>query len=1307
MERKNANIDDVIRTVETASAKELEELAGIREAVEDLKGGRVATVDPVSRSVSALNRTIENSRPDFVANAPSVDPIVEAMKRLNLGDVSRIREDKVTNRAQQAAPTAHNPPNRRREAITEDVKAQRLETVKLARDLKGERVATVDPVSRSVSALNRTIENSRPDFVANAPSVDPIVDAMKRLNLGDVSRVVQEGIAQQEQQAKSTTPKGKKRRRKAIPEDIKAQRTEAAEHAREMFDQKGGAQKSQNQRDARGRFIGKSGSKAAAEDARAERAEKARRKEDDERLNAESGLLKKLSKVAEGIGNPSETRAVDALGYAVAGPLWAAGKELGGISKEVGGSLNGARKSIADVIRGNDDNSRRKGFFRRKSQNSADVVQVNTQKRTVQELQEQTSEIKEGNDKILSALDQIAKNTGKKKGGLLSKLFSLLGKGAGGVASLLMGRGMLKKAGALAFGALGAKKLVGMLRGGGKKTLAHEGGDLAARAAGKLGLKAVGKGALRAIPLVGTVAGGIYDAVTGWNDTEAQRRAFGLKSGQDPSFQQKAAYTLANVLDMGGLVSGISSAIGEVLKSLGFEDIGNMLQSFSTESIAQAIDSGITNLETYISNLGDTISTKFDDYTAKIGDAVSAWFSDTSNKLLEKLDAIKDFFTVDNLKQVFSDAIDSAIDFIKNPGKHIKEAAGNIWDGVKNLPGKALDAAVDAVKNTPAAMIVSKIPNPIGEANAKEITPELKAPVNSEANAKEIAPELKAPVNSEANAKEITPELKAPVNSEANAKEIAPELKAPVNSEANAKEITPELKAPVNSHQETSDSKTESDAKQTNIVTRVINAALDTAKDSNKTVKETANQIINANAVETGNSALQKIDKAIGQNSSSSSSLNTTGTRNDIQKAADTYNNGRLDVKVGGLGAEGKANLDKLAPYFAELENKYGLPEGTLYSIAATESGGDPNAKSPLTRSPDGKLSGGALGMFQFTSIARKETGISEQDAFDPVKSAEAAALLMSKYLKQANGDLNEAITAYNAGFGTINKWKKGTGDLSKENREYAIKVNTHRARYLGGEIYTPEAGAQGGAQYGVRGPLPDNAVIDQSTGLAFTPGDSPFEKGGLVDKIGNAVGVNDLVNKFMNGRGMRREVVQGTLEERARGKGTATAAGNVYVDTPMPVEEARPVANNSSYFDQLGAQMGIDGLFDKLRNSPGMRKNNAPEPASTSQVTTAANDLQQPTGRMQIDGQVISDLGGSGAKPTMQLADNTVSLDGETKRLFAQMTSLLARIEEHTKDSAKGQGTVVKVSTPQPGVMRTVPLSIDDPLMNDYARVD
>ncbi|OXJ66125.1 transglycosylase [Escherichia coli] len=1126
MERKNANIDDVIRTVETASAKELEELAGIREAVEDLKGGRVATVDPVSHSVSALNRTIENSRPDFVANAPSVAPIVEAMKRLNLGDVSR---------------------------------------------------------------------------------------------------VVQEDVALQEPQAKSTTRKGKKRRKKAITEDVKAQRTEAAEHAREMFGQKGGAQKSQNQRDARGRFIGKPGSKAAAEDARAERAEKARRKEDDERLNAESGLLKKLSKVAEGIGNPSETRAVDALGYAVAGPLWAAGKELGGISKEVGGSLNGARKSIADVIRGNDDNSRRKGFFRRKSQNSADVVQVNTQKRTVQELQDQTSEIKEGNDKILSALDQIAKNTGKKKGGLLSKLFSLLGKGAGGIASLIFGRGALKKVGSMALGALGIKKVASLLGFGGKKAAAKEAGELATRGAGKLatkgleklGVKAFAKGALRAIPLVGTVAGGIYDAVTGWNDTEAQRRTFGLKDGEDPSFQQKAAYTLANVLDMGGLVSGISNAIGGVLKSLGFEDIGNMLQSFSTESIAQAIDSGITNLETYISNLGDTISTTFNDYTAKIGDAISAWFSDTTKNLNEKLDAIKNFFTVDNLKQVFSDAINSAIDFIKNPGKYIKEAGSNLWSAAKELSGEVVDAAV---QSTPVAWVASKLVK-----------------------------------------------------------------------KADAKEVKPELKTPAKERQEGNAPKTEYTPKKGNIVTRVVNASLDTAKDSNKTVKETANQIINANAVETGNKAAQTIDAALGQ---SATGKEEALSAYEIDKRR--FNNGK-DVSLPKLNAAGYQWISDNADYFDELERKYGLEKGILSAVASAESSAGQRTGNPVDKNGN-KLSS-ALGAFQITKGTREDLGLSDADAMDTRKAADGAARYLSMLMNRYNGDQGRAIAAYHAGMGHVDKGRvvAGTG-------EYVTRVRGYQQMLNNGAVYGSKVDHSAPA---IHEKLPDNAVIDQSTGLAFTPGDSPFEKGGLVDKIGNAVGVNDLVNKFMNGRGMRREVVQGTLEERARGKGTATAAGNVYVDTPMPVEEARPVASNSSYFDQLGAQMGIDGLFDKLRNSPGMRKNNAPEPASTSLVTTAANDLQQPTGRMQIDGQVISDLGGSGAKPTMQLADNTVSLDGETKRLFAQMTSLLARIEEHTKDSAKGQGTVVKVSTPQPGVMRTVPLSIDDPLMNDYARVD
>ncbi|ECN1304354.1 lytic transglycosylase domain-containing protein, partial [Salmonella enterica subsp. enterica serovar Muenchen] len=112
--------------------------------------------------------------------------------------------------------------------------------------------------------------------------------------------------------------------------------------------------------------------------------------------------------------------AVDAVGYAVGGPLWAIGKELGGITKEVGGTVNNARKSMAEVFKGDNDGKRRGFFGRRKSQNSADVVQLNTQKRTVQELEDQTDAIKEGDQKIIDRLDKIEGNTGKKGGGIFS-----------------------------------------------------------------------------------------------------------------------------------------------------------------------------------------------------------------------------------------------------------------------------------------------------------------------------------------------------------------------------------------------------------------------------------------------------------------------------------------------------------------------------------------------------------------------------------------------------------------------------------------------------------------------------------------------------------------------------------------------------------------------------------------------------------------------------------------------------------------------------------------------------------------------
>ncbi|ECJ2317991.1 lytic transglycosylase domain-containing protein [Salmonella enterica subsp. diarizonae] len=1081
MERKNAGIGDVIKAVDVASAKELQELAHIRKSVDSLKGHVVVQDEKIPRTVAVREKNAKESVSETVSpEKEAANEIVAAMKKLNLGGAPR-----------DESPAAA----------------------------------------------------SKPD---NSGITTPV------------------GERRQQSQKNNLTP---------------AQMTDAANQARKVFSRAAGGGENKSKavtRDARGRF---SGNKAASDEVKAEHIEKARHFNEEKEQEERESFLKKLTKAAGELENPSETRAVDAVGYAVGGPLWAIGKELGGITKEVGGTVNNARKSMAEVFKGDDDGKRRGFFGRRKSQNSADVVQLNTQKRTVQELEDQTDAIKEGDQKIIDRLDKIEGNTGKKGGGIFSKLFNMFGKGGKGVVTLLggllggrllgkiiggkLGGRAVGKVGAMALGGLGLNKMARSLFGGGAGSgaaLAEGGGALAAKGVGRLGVKALGKGMLRAIPIVGTIAGGIYDGITGWNNADAQRKAFGLSDGEDPTTQQKTAYTLANILDMGGLISGLSGAIGSALKSMGFDAIGDMLQSFSTDSIAQAINGSLTSVGNYISNLGDTITSTFDNYTAKVGETVSGWFGTIKTELTNKLDSVVKFFTVENLKKVFEGAINSIIDFIKHPVVHITSGVKQVYEKGKEKVVELRDAAIDTaaeLKNS-ASNLISWIGDGIRDGR-----------------------------------------------------------KAVVHG-------------------------TET----------MLTKAVDTAKAAPQKAGEAIKSVIDSDVVETAKSGARYLENTVGEGAVAAANTarlaggNITGSdRSDVQKAADTYNDGKLNVKESNPDALGAKNLKRMEPLFKSLEKQYNLPEGALYSIAATESKGHADAVSPT----------GARGMFQFTGIAREEVGMSDSDAWDPEKSAVGAAKLLSKYLEQANGDWNEAVTAYNAGFGTINKWKKGERELTKENKEYAIKVNTHRARYLGGETYTPGAGSNASN-------IPSTNVtagtqIDEGTGLAFTPGENPFEKGGLIDKIGEKLGVNDMADKFLSAPGMRHQVVQGTLAERAYGRGTTTTMGNV-------------------------------------------DPKNIPMPASIA-------DIQQPTARIPMDGRTISDLGGSGAKPTMQLADNTVTLDSETKRIFARMTAILDRIEGHTKDAAKNQGATIKVSTPQPGVTKTVPLSIDDPLMNEYARVD
>ena len=125
----------------------------------------------------------------------------------------------------------------------------------------------------------------------------------------------------------------------------------------------------------------------------------------------------------------------------------------------------------------------------------------------------------------------------------------------------------------------------------------------------------------------------------------------------------------------------------------------------------------------------------------------------------------------------------------------------------------------------------------------------------------------------------------------------------------------------------------------------------------------------------------------------------------------------------------GAALLGWLQPTFSKLEELYKLPEGLLKSVAITESAGDPSAQSGA----------GAQGLFQIMPKTGKDLGLRGNDAFDPVKSAQAAAKYLSQLMKMNGGDLEKTLASYNWGIGNVQK--HGMALMPQETRNYVPKV--------------------------------------------------------------------------------------------------------------------------------------------------------------------------------------------------------------------------------------------------------------------------
>lgn len=177
---------------------------------------------------------------------------------------------------------------------------------------------------------------------------------------------------------------------------------------------------------------------------------------------------------------------------------------------------------------------------------------------------------------------------------------------------------------------------------------------------------------------------------------------------------------------------------------------------------------------------------------------------------------------------------------------------------------------------------------------------------------------------------------------------------------------------------------------------------------------------------------------------------------------------GDSDVKQPQPTKAGAALLGWMQPALQQLEQMYRLPEGLLRSVAIAESSGNPNAVSGA----------GAQGLFQIMPGTGRDLGLSGNDAFDPMKSANAAAKYLSQLLKANGGDLNKALASYNWGIGNVQK--HGMALMPQETRNYIPRVMSNM----------PGGGAQVSQEtnihvYGVSDPMQvGKEVADRQTGV-------------------------------------------------------------------------------------------------------------------------------------------------------------------------------------------------------------------------------
>lgn len=113
---------------------------------------------------------------------------------------------------------------------------------------------------------------------------------------------------------------------------------------------------------------------------------------------------------------------------------------------------------------------------------------------------------------------------------------------------------------------------------------------------------------------------------------------------------------------------------------------------------------------------------------------------------------------------------------------------------------------------------------------------------------------------------------------------------------------------------------------------------------------------------------------------------------------------------------------------------KYDVPAGLIRSVIRAESNFQPDAVSRA----------GAQGLMQLMPATARELGV--EDAFDIEQNIDGGARYLRRMMDMFNGNLKQALAAYNAGPGTVMRYN---GNVPyRETRNYVEKVLAFSKQY-------------------------------------------------------------------------------------------------------------------------------------------------------------------------------------------------------------------------------------------------------------------